>query len=101
MRLLIVGGGGREHALAWALRRDLPSASVFAAPGNPGTASLGTNFPLDPGRPEEVVRTAREHRIDLVVIGPEAPLAAGLADRLRADGRPVFGPSRAAARWRR
>lgn len=98
MRLLVVGGGGREHALAWALHRDLPSASVFAAPGNPGTTSLGTNLAVDPGRPDDVVRAARDHRIDLVVIGPEAPLAAGLADRLRADGRPVFGPTGAAAR---
>ncbi len=98
MRLLVVGGGGREHALAWALRRDDPGATLFTLPGNPGTAELGTNLALDPLRPDDVARAARHHRIDLVVVGPEAPLAAGLADRLRAAGRPVFGPSQAAAR---
>jgi phosphoribosylamine--glycine ligase len=98
VKILVVGGGGREHALAWALRRDDPAASLFAAPGNPGTADLGVNLALDPLHPDEVARAARQHRIDLVVVGPEAPLAAGVADRLRADGRPVFGPSQAAAR---
>ena len=97
MRILVVGGGGREHALSWALRRDLPSATLFAAPGNAGTATLGTNLDVDPNRAADVVRAARERRIDLTVIGPEAPLAAGLADALRADGRLAFGPSQAAA----
>ncbi|MGH7548031.1 MAG: phosphoribosylamine--glycine ligase [Gemmatimonadales bacterium] len=98
MRVLVVGGGGREHALCWALKRDTPEATLFAAPGNPGTEQLGTNLKLDATSVDDVVTAAREHRIDLTVVGPEAPLAAGLADRLRATGRPVFGPSRAAAR---
>ena len=98
MRILVVGGGGREHALSWALRRDLPTATLFAAPGNPGTALLATNLQTDPAHADDIARVVRDEHIDLTVIGPEAPLAAGLADRLRADGRLVFGPSRAAAR---
>ena len=95
MKLLVVGGGGREHALCWSLARE---ASVFCAPGNPGTATVATNLDLSPDQPDALLRGVREHRIDLVVIGPEGPLAAGLADRLRAAGVPVFGPSARAAR---
>ncbi len=98
MRILVVGGGGREHALCWALARDAPEATLFAAPGNPGTAALATNLPIPATALDALVAAAREHRIDLVVVGPEAPLAAGLADRLRTAGRAVFGPSAAAAR---
>jgi phosphoribosylamine--glycine ligase len=98
VRVLVVGGGGREHALAWALKRDTPEAMVFVAPGNPGTAQLGTNLPIPTTATEDLVAAARQHKIDLTVVGPEAPLAAGLADRLRAAGRAVFGPSAAAAR---
>lgn len=95
MRLLVVGGGGREHALAWALAR---TATVFCAPGNPGTEAVATNLPLDISNHPALVDAVREHRIDLTVIGPEAPLAAGLADDLEAAGLPVFGPSAGAAR---
>jgi len=98
VRILVVGGGGREHALCWALKRDAPEATVFAAPGNPGTAQLGTNLEIEAVEVVKVVEAVQELRIDLTVIGPEAPLAAGLADALRATGRPVFGPDRAAAR---
>src|SRR5256886_2126989 len=98
VRILVVGGGGREHALCWALKRDTPDATVFAAPGNPGTAQLGTNLNIETVEVGKVVEAAEEHRIDLTIVGPEAPLAAGLADRLRAAGRPVFGPTQAAAR---
>ncbi len=98
MRVLVVGGGGREHALCWALKRDTPDATLFAAPGNPGTAQLGTNLPIAATAADDLVAAAREHRIDVAVIGPEAPLAAGLADRLRAAGHAAFGPSAAAAR---
>jgi phosphoribosylamine---glycine ligase len=98
VRVLVVGGGGREHALCWALRRDTPDATLFAAPGNPGTATLGTNLPIAATAVDDLVGAVAQHDIDLTVIGPEAPLAAGLADRLRADGRAVFGPSQAAAR---
>ena len=98
MRILVVGGGGREHALCWALKRDSPDATLFAAPGNPGTALLGTNLQVPAVEVEKVVEVVEEHHIDLTIIGPEAPLALGLADRLRERGSPVFGPSRAAAR---
>ena len=98
MRVLVVGGGGREHALCWALKRDAPEATLFAAPGNPGTAQLGTNLPIAATAVDDLVRAAAEHRIDLTVIGPEAPLALGLADQLRTTGRAVFGPDQAAAR---
>ena len=98
MRILVVGGGGREHALCWALKRDTPDADLFAAPGNPGTGQLGTNLQIQVGEVGEVVEAVEQHRIDLTIVGPEGPLAAGLADALRARGRPVFGPNRAAAR---
>ena len=98
MRVLVVGGGGREHALVWALRRDAPSDTIFAAPGNPGTAPLATNLPIAATAIDELVAAAGTHDIDLTIIGPEAPLAAGLADRLRSAGRAVFGPTAAAAR---
>lgn len=98
MRVLVVGGGGREHALCWALHADDPSTTLFAAPGNPGTAVLATNLAVAATDLDGLVAAARDHRIDLVVVGPEAPLAAGLVDRLQAAGRPAFGPSAAAAR---
>ena len=98
MRALIVGGGGREHALAWKLQQDQPSIEIIAAPGNPGIAALGRCVPVSADDVPEIVRLATNERPDLVVIGPEAPLAAGLADALRSAGIPVFGPSRVAAR---
>jgi phosphoribosylamine---glycine ligase len=98
VRILVVGGGGREHALCWALHRDTPEATIFAAPGNPGTAALGTNLPIAVTAIDDLVAAATQHDIDVTIIGPEAPLAAGVADRLRAEGRAVFGPSQAAAR---
>jgi phosphoribosylamine--glycine ligase len=98
MKILVVGGGGREHALLWALRRDAPKATLFCLPGNAGTAGLATNLPGKPTDVDHVARAAREEKADLVVVGPEAPLAAGLADRLAKDGVPVFGPTAAAAR---
>jgi phosphoribosylamine--glycine ligase len=98
VRILVVGGGGREHALLWALRRDAPQAALFCLPGNAGTAGLATNLPGKATDVDHVALTAREQRADLVVVGPEAPLEAGLADRLAKDGVPVFGPTAAAAR---
>ncbi len=100
MKVLVVGGGGREHALCWALHRDSPppGPTLFSAPGNPGTATLGTNLDIQAVEVERIVEAVEAHDIDLTIVGPEAPLAAGLADRLRAAGRAVFGPSRAAAR---
>ncbi len=90
MKVLVVGSGGREHALAWGLARSPGVEAISAAPGSPGLAQLGACLPLDEAR-------ARATDFDLVVIGPEAPLVEGLADELRALGVPVFGPSAAAA----
>jgi len=98
MKILIVGSGGREHALAWSLRRENPGASLFCAPGNPGTASLATNLTVAADDLDGLVAAVTSHDIDLTVIGPEVPLALGLADRLRTSGRLVVGPDAAAAR---
>jgi phosphoribosylamine--glycine ligase len=97
MRILVVGSGGREHALAWKISRSPLVRALFAAPGNPGIGQVATLVPLDPRDVDAVARWARENRIDLVVVGPEAPLVAGIADRVGRDGIPVFGPSAAAA----
>ncbi|HWA56028.1 MAG TPA: phosphoribosylamine--glycine ligase [Gemmatimonadales bacterium] len=97
MRILVVGGGGREHAIVWALRREDPGAQLYCAPGNPGTADLATNLAIGATDLDRLADAADAHGIDLTIVGPEAPLALGLADRLRAEGRAVFGPSRAAA----
>lgn len=97
MRILVVGGGGREHAILWALHREDPAATLYAAPGNPGTAALATNLPIAATDLDRIADAADAYGIDLTIIGPEAPLAEGLADRLRSEGRAVFGPSRAAA----
>ena len=98
MRLLVLGGGGREHALVWALAKSPEVEAIVAAPGNPGIAALATCVGLDPDDAAAVAEWSREHGIGLVVVGPEAPLAAGVADRLLDAGIPVFGPSAGAAR---
>ena len=90
MRLLIVGGGGREHALARAFAADDASHHIYVAPGNPGTAPFATNLPIQPDDIDRIADAADAYAIDLVVVGPELPLALGLADRLRAEGRAVF-----------
>ena len=92
MRLLIVGGGGREHALALAFAADDPQHQIYAAPGNPGTAGLATNLDIAVHDIDRLADAADAYAIDLVIVGPELPLALGLADRLRAEGRSVFGP---------
>ena len=97
MRLLVIGGGGREHALCWALRRENPTADIYCAPGNPGTAEVARNLMIPADDLDRIADAADMHGIDLTVIGPEVPLALGLADRLRAEGRAVFGPGAAAA----
>ncbi len=97
MRIFVVGNGGREHALLWALQRELPDATLYCAPGNAGTATLATNLPIAVDRLDELAGAAVERRVDLAIVGPEAPLALGLADRFRAAGIATFGPSGAAA----
>ncbi len=98
MRVLIVGSGGREHALAWTLSRSDDSAELHAAPGNPGIAALGECHPVRAEDGDGLLALAQALEIDLAVIGPEAPLVAGVADQLRHGGISVLGPSAAAAR---
>jgi len=98
MRVLVVGSGGREHALVWRLGSSPGLTELHAAPGNPGIAALATCHPVSPADGESLLDLARSLGIDLVVVGPEAPLVAGVADRLRQAGIHVFGPSAAAAR---
>jgi phosphoribosylamine--glycine ligase len=98
MRVLLIGSGGREHALAWKLKQSPRLQELFIAPGNPGTAQCGTNVELNVTRHPDVITFCKTHAIDLVIIGPEAPLVAGLVDDLEAAGLRVFGPSKSAAR---
>jgi phosphoribosylamine--glycine ligase len=98
VKALIVGGGGREHALAWKLKNDSPSLELLAAPGNPGIAELARCVAVSATDLARLSELAASENVDLVVVGPEAPLAAGLADTLRARGIPTFGPSASAAR---
>ena len=98
MKVLIVGGGGREHALAWKLQQSPQVDAVFCAPGNAGTEELGENLPLLPGDSLGLRKFARENRIDLTVVGPDDPLAAGLVDQFQEDKLRIFGPAKAAAR---
>lgn len=94
MNILVLGSGGREHAIAWALAKSPQCDELFVAPGNGGTARVAENLPtLDMMNPEAVLGFVRDREIGLVVIGPEAPLVAGVADGLRAAGVPVFGPN--------
>ena len=98
MRVLLVGSGGREHALAWAIAASPLCDKLFCAPGNAGIANEAECVPIGVLETERLVAFARENRVDFVVVGPEAPLVAGLVDRLEAEGIAAFGPSAAAAR---
>lgn len=98
MKVLIVGGGGREHALAWKLCRDDPSLSLIAAPGNPGISQFARCVPIGVDKLKELASLAEEEYVDLTVIGPEAPLEAGIVNLFQSRGLPVFGPTREAAR---
>jgi phosphoribosylamine--glycine ligase len=97
MKVLVVGSGGREHALAWKLAQSPLAEAIVAAPGNPGIAEIARCVPIAADDAAEVAALAARERIDLVVVGPEAALAAGLADRLATLGVPCFGPTKAAA----
>ncbi len=98
MKVLIVGGGGREHALAWKIARSPLVAKLWAAPGNAGTADVAENVPIGAEDVAGLLAFARKERPDLTVVGPEAPLTAGLADRFEEAGLAVFGPGAEAAR---
>ncbi|MEJ2312828.1 MAG: phosphoribosylamine--glycine ligase [Gemmatimonadales bacterium] len=98
MKLLVVGGGGREHAIADKLRRDQPGGIIFAAPGNPGMEAVAASVPVDGRDLESLAAFAAEERVDLTVVGPEVPLADGIVDLFVDRDLPIFGPIRAAAR---
>ena len=97
MKVLVVGSGAREHALAWRIRQSPQLTRLWVAGGNAGTGQIATNLDVNPEDVDAVVSTARSLRADLVVVGPEVPLARGLVDRLTAHGVPAFGPTKAAA----
>ena len=97
MRILVLGSGAREHALAWKLSRDPNVTHVLCAPGNPGIARSAATEPVDVLDTDAVIRLVDRARIDLTVVGPEAPLGNGLVDRFEAEGRKIFGPTKGAA----
>ena len=97
MRILVIGGGGREHALTRSLTAGRGDVSVVCAPGNPGIAALATCRPADLTQPSELLRIAEQEQVDLTVVGPELPLSVGAADAFAAAGRPIVGPTRAAS----
>ncbi len=97
MKVLLIGSGGREHALAWKLAQSPLLTTLYCAPGNPGIAGLGQCVALDAARHDQVIRFCRDTGVDFVVVGPEAPLVAGLVDDLAAAGIPAFGPTKFAA----
>ena len=98
MKVLLVGSGGREHALAWKLSQAPSLEELHAAPGNPGIAAIGQCHPVHAEDGEGLLHLAGALDADLVVVGPEGPLVSGVADELRHAGVPVFGPGREAAR---
>ena len=97
MTVLLVGGGGREHALAWRLKQDNSAINIIAAPGNPGIAELAECVAVNATDVGALAKLARERRVDFTIVGPEAPLAAGIVDRFRDERLAIFGPTRAAA----
>ena len=98
MKILLVGSGGREHALAWKLTRDDPTVEIIAAPGNAGIAAIARCVPTTVTDLEGLLALAKAEAVAFTVVGPEAPLEAGIVDRFRAEGLPIFGPTAAAAR---
>ncbi len=97
MKVLIVGGGGREHALAWKISQSPLLTKLYAAPGNAGIAKMAEAFPVQADDIEKLVEIAKKNQIDLTVVGPESPLVAGIVDRFQKEGLKIFGPSKAAA----
>ena len=97
MRILVLGSGAREHAIAWKLTQDPTVTYVICAPGNPGIARTVATAPLDILDTDAVIRFVDQQQIDLTVVGPEAPLGRGLVNRFEAEGREVFGPTQGAA----
>lgn len=97
LNILVVGGGSREHTIVWKLLQSREVNQIFVAPGNAGTMLLARNLEIQPVEIQGIVQAAQDHGIHLVIVGPEAPLAAGLVDALEAKGIPAFGPNKAAA----
>jgi phosphoribosylamine--glycine ligase len=98
MKVLVIGGGGREHALVWKIAQSPLVTQIYCAPGNPGTAQLATNLPIKVEEIDKLLGFAKSEGIDLAVVGPELPLSLGIVDLFREYGVKIFGPSRAAAR---
>ncbi len=98
MKVLVIGGGAREHALAWKITHSPKVTALYVAPGNAGTAAIAHNLNIHPTEIEALAKAAKDIGIDLTVVGPEAPLASGIVDRFESLGLPIFGPTRAAAR---
>lgn len=97
MKILVIGSGAREHALVWKLARERSVADLLCTPGNPGIGELAHCVAGDPGNPAALLEIARREAVDLTVVGPELPLSLGIVDAFAADGRPIVGPTRAAA----
>ncbi len=98
MNILVVGSGGREHALAWKIKQSRECSKLFCAPGNAGTARAALNVPIEAENIEDLLRFARDHEVDLTVVGPEVPLCDGIVDAFEGAGLRIFGPCKAAAR---
>jgi phosphoribosylamine---glycine ligase len=97
VKVLVIGSGGREHALVWRIKQDAPTTEIVAAPGNPGIAELARCVPISATDIDRLLVLAREESVSLTIVGPEAPLAAGIVDRFRGEGLAIFGPTAAAA----
>ncbi len=98
MRILLIGGGGREHALAWKIKQSTQVEEIFCAPGNAGTAEVAKNVAIPADDIDQLLQFALDNKIDMTVVGPEDPLVMGIADRFAEKDLKVFGPSAAAAR---
>src|SRR6185503_1386322 len=98
MKILVIGGGAREHALSWRLSRERDVERVVCAPGNPGIAAVAHCVQADVANPQALLQIANREQIDVTVVGPELPLSRGIVDVFNAAGRPIVGPTRAAAR---
>src|SRR5205809_3611995 len=98
MKILVIGSGGREHALAWKLRQSPHAERIFCAPGNAGTAEIAQNVAIAASDLDALARFAKENRVDLTVVGPDDPLAAGIVDLFAAEKLRAFGPTKFAAR---
>ena len=98
MRVLVIGSGGREHAIAWKLAQSKKVTKLFCAPGNPGTAAVAQNLPVQPTNINQLLHVVRQEKIDFTVVGPEDPLSEGIVDTFEERGLAIFGPTRLAAR---